>query len=444
MSQWDLRGQTVAGNQYNADNVFTGVESPQHMLANGIRSVRERLYDEARKNLEGAIGRGVDQADAHYYLALALLAGERPSRHQRSPQELMNRVEQQLDAAVRLNPNCGHAYALWAAVKADFYGHAGGPEPSVGSLRERASTATIDPAHMPEISPFLESQQDPIWTALLDAAQRSTAERKPNVHKYFLPYPVPPALAGFQVMMVLGGGGALLALILMIVALSSSDYVLLSCPAVLLGIGGVVVGAKGAIGYFNASSAYRRAVEASEPRPTDAQMERWLQLDKFALLDVALRNLGRPQSDLLCEPQMVIGPASPSQRAVGQDRVQRFSRYKIVVLLLTERRMFAYSCEWDFVRCIVSDVDSFDFRYSDITGIRMRQPLDATAGSVLVLTDEYGQQREVKPRKVFEMIVAGTDRIAVIVDSNDDMNTVQQPTGAAAAERVIRRQLDVR
>lgn len=260
-----------------------------------------------------------------------------------------------------------------------------------------------------------------------------------------MPVPVPPSQLGAQIRMALGAAGLVFALVLLIVATSSEDNALLLCPAVLLGLGAAVLGVKGAVAYFGASSAYRDAVARSEPRPSDTEMDRWLQLDKFAVLDNALRSFGRPQSDLLCEPQMVIGPASPAQRAVGRDRVQRFSRYKVVVLLLSERRMFAYSCEWDFIRCVISDVDSFDFRYSDITGIRMRQPLDATAGSVLVLTDEGGRQHEIKPRRVFEMIVAGTDRIAVIVDpATDEADSIQQPTGAAAAERVIRRQLDIR
>ena len=75
----------------------------------------------------------------------------------------------------------------------------------------------------------------------------------------------------------------------------------------------------------------------------------------------------------------------------------------------------------------------------------MRQPHDATAGNTLVLINEDGSHTEVSPAKIFEMIIAGTDRIAVIINvEHENPQSVQQPTGAAAAEKLIRRQLDSR
>lgn len=443
MSTWNQHGQHVGGDQFNVENLHSGTHTPQQLLIFGTRAVRERLYPEAKSNLEKAIAMGVQHADAHYYLALALLSGVKPSRSEKDPESLVPQVEEQLRRALEIDDTCGHAYALWAAVKQDFYRDRPEPEPSSAWLRAQAGD--VDPAHLTEIAPFFDSPGDETWNLIMRSSQRSTQERKPTAHKYFLPIPVPPSLTGPQVMMVLGGIGVFLGFLLLIGAAADQDNSLLVCPAVLVGIGGLVLGVKGALRFFGARSAYARAVAKSEPRPTDGQMDWWLQLDKFALLDCALRNLDRSLEDLICEPQMVIGPASPSQQAVGQDGVQRFSRYKVVVMLLAKRRVSVYSCEWDFVNCIISNADAFDFRYSDITGIRVRQPHEATAGNTLVLTDSAGREVEISPSKIFEMIIAGTDRIAVIIDAAPSgTQSVQQPSGAAAAEKRIRRQLDVR
>ncbi|MGI5215143.1 hypothetical protein [Plantactinospora sp. CA-290183] len=45
--------------------------------------------------------------------------------------------------------------------------------------------------------------------------------------------------------------------------------------------------------------------------------------------------------------------------------------------------------------------------------------------------------------RMFEMIIAGTDRITVTIDvQRDGRGAELQPTGATATERLIRRQLD--
>ncbi|MEV4462468.1 hypothetical protein AB0J51_02475 [Micromonospora echinofusca] len=50
---------------------------------------------------------------------------------------------------------------------------------------------------------------------------------------------------------------------------------------------------------------------------------------------------------------------------------------------------------------------------------------------------------EVRFAKVFMMIIAGTDRIAVTIDVQaQNTGAGLQPTGATAADRLIRRQLD--
>ncbi|RLK24168.1 hypothetical protein DER29_2065 [Micromonospora sp. M71_S20] len=439
MTTFDQRHQRVFGAQINADAVHINPsDGPEELMSYGRRAVAERLYKRAAEYFTEAIAKGAPGSDPHYYLALALLGGRRPSRMGREAQQVMARVEEHLGRALQVDPAAAHVRALWVAVKRDHYADRHDPGPSVADLE--AGAGDIDPVHAAEIAPFLGNRENRLWKATVAVAQAGIEERKPNVRKYFVRTPVPPVTGGPQAMMVAGGIGLAVALILMIASLSESGYL---CLAVLVGAGGIVLLVKGFSQYNALTSKYERDLAAAEPKPSDEQMDMWLHFDKFGVLDHALRHLDRELDDLICEPQLVIGPASPTEQAVGKDGIRRFSRYKFVILLLGQTRISVFSCEWDFVKCIVSNADAFDFRYKDITGLRTRQLHEAPQGGRLVITDDHGKEMEVRFAKVFEMIIAGTDRIAVTIDVQaQNAGAGLQPTGATATERLVRRQLD--
>ena len=224
--------------------------------------------------------------------------------------------------------------------------------------------------HAAEIAPFLGNRENRLWQATVAVAQAGIEERKPNVRKYFVRTPVPPATGGAQAMMVAGGIGLALALILVLASLSESGYL---CLAVLVGVGGLVLLVKG-YGEYNAPTlSIQRDLAAAEPKPSDEQMDG----------GAALRQVRRSRSRLpaprppvnwtiwICEPRLVIGPASPTEQAVGKDGIRRSRGTSSSSWSLDMTRISVCSCEWDFVKCIVSNADAFDFRYKDITGLRM-------------------------------------------------------------------------
>ncbi|MFG1886772.1 hypothetical protein ACGFIR_02740 [Micromonospora sp. NPDC049051] len=440
MTTFDQQEQHVFGDQINADTVHINPsDGPKELMEYGRRAVAERLYQEAVGYFAAAIAKGARGSAPHYYLALALLGGRRPSRMGREAQQVMARVEEQLDKALQVDPDTGHAALLWAAIKRDHYAGRHDPGPSVSYLESLAGE--VDPVHAAEIAPFLDSRENPLWNDAVAVAKAGIKEREPDVHRYFLRTPDLPATAGPQAIMAAGAAMVALALVLMLASLSTSAYFPLG---ILVGAGGAVLAVKGFRQYDALMSKYDREMAAvTGPTPDDEQMDRWLHFDKIGMLDHALRYVDRELDDLICEPQFVLSPALRTEEAVGDDGIRRFSRYKFVILLLGQSRISVFSCEWDFVRCVVSKADAFDFRYRDITALRMRQLHEAPQGSRLVITDDEGEESEVRFAKVFEMIIAGSDRIAVAIDvqeQNDDAEL--QPTGAAAAERLIRRQLD--
>ncbi|MGI5215142.1 hypothetical protein [Plantactinospora sp. CA-290183] len=303
MTDHDQRYQRIFGTQINADTVHVrSSASADELLGYGMRAIAERLYPKAVELFTEAIAKGATGADPHYYLALALLGGRKPSRLGTQAQEIVPRVEEQLRRAIEHDPNAAHAYALWAAVKRDHYADRLDPGPPLAGLEARART--VDPVHAAEIAPLVSTQENPLWQAALTMARAGVEARRPNVHKYFVRTPNPPDLTGAQALMVTGGIGVLLAFVLTLVGIADTDSAGLLCLSVPMGIGAVYLLGKGGIRRAALGSAYARALSAAEPKPTDEQMDLWLHFDKFGLLDRALGNSDRSLDDLICEPQM--------------------------------------------------------------------------------------------------------------------------------------------
>jgi len=75
-------------------------------------------YESAVKALTGTMENSPNDADDHFYLALALLRG-------RSPKTLTLReareIEKHLRTSCNLNPEAAHPYLVWASLKWDFF-----------------------------------------------------------------------------------------------------------------------------------------------------------------------------------------------------------------------------------------------------------------------------------------------------------------------------------
>lgn len=121
MSKYDQRHQVV-NTQLNADVINIGGEkvsaSPAELVERGKFLLKAHLYVAAVKVLEEALRIGPDMADVQYYLAIALLQGQRPKLLRFST---VRAVESYLQAAICRQPSLGRAYLLWAVVKYDYY-----------------------------------------------------------------------------------------------------------------------------------------------------------------------------------------------------------------------------------------------------------------------------------------------------------------------------------
>lgn len=431
--------------QFIADNIKIDSGdrySPEQLFSLAKDAIKEELYEKARDLLNKAASREFVSPDLHYYLALSWLCGRKPSTWGRRAEEIMHTVEGHLRRAwelvgKRARGQHAHLFALWGLIKKDYYrGRPGsGPGPDVEELL--GFIAHVDPRHVSEIAPFGASHEDVHWREAVDRARKSVRERRPTVHKYFIPDPLPPDHTKAHVMMITGCGVLLVAMAL-VARYRGVVPIILTSPLFLLSV--ATIGG-GLLTKSQRDFRYQQALARARPKPTDEDMDRWLDLDRLLIVNYALTSFSRPPSDLLAFPHMIIGPADNAQHASGRDGVARFSIYKVVVLMLTRHRLSIYTCEWDFINCGPGRAETFDCRYSDVTCLCTKQM--SGDGPVLILRSSEGRAERVPRGRIFEMIIAGTTTVVVVFDAWVGDGGRLQPTGAEAAETMIRNQLNL-
>lgn len=90
---------------------------PLALLSLGITHLQQQSYDFAVKNLKKAAEYLIDDVDAYYYLAIALLKGKRPRK---CTLTTIKDVIAQLETALNLDDQ-GRIYYLYGVIINDFY-----------------------------------------------------------------------------------------------------------------------------------------------------------------------------------------------------------------------------------------------------------------------------------------------------------------------------------
>lgn len=118
----------------------------------GLRYLKKRLFDLAIANLTKAVESMPDDADAYYYLALALIRGGRPKTllHNDAKQ-----IEKYVNTAISLGGKAKHYY-LAAIVNYDYYAANGLNVPKPG-FKQLLANAAVAPKETDEIELLLSS-----------------------------------------------------------------------------------------------------------------------------------------------------------------------------------------------------------------------------------------------------------------------------------------------
>ena len=269
----------------------------------------------------------------------------------------------------------------------------------------------------------------------------TSGSRKELVPKYFVTTPDEPKGGewGGAVLAI----GAVVAVIGLLMLFSGRGDT--ACFSLIMLIGGAFAGWQGLLAMSSRSArmaAYRETLKRAEPKPTDKQMDAWLNADITRLKGEALKKLDLESEQLMrTEPLLIVGPADQTAVAVGKDGTIRFSRYDIVIIYLTDYHLAAYEGSLDIATGSTIRESTQEYHYTDVVSV-------ATQTGSLFNIEINGEKKSIDTYQKFALAVASGDHIDVVVafpqkeQIKEFLSTGEfPPSGAEEAIRVIRSRL---
>ena len=199
--------------------------------------------------------------------------------------------------------------------------------------------------------------------------------------------------------------------------------------------------------YRESLAKYNKAYQLAEPKPSDEQMDAWLQEDIKRLTDEALRELDLEPEQLQQDPIIVVGPSNTASLAIGKDGVVRYSKYDVLIVFLTEYHLAAYTATINMVTGTTLRESTQEYHYTDIVSVATRT--ESSKKFVLVF---QGENKKLPVYKEFSLSVASGDHIRVVTpfdspeflelfESEGEVKIKIPETGADRAVRLIRARL---
>lgn len=244
--------------------------------------------------------------------------------------------------------------------------------------------------------------------------------RAKAVRKYFTKSPKKPSYTSEIVLMAMGGFSLFASFVIAIISLfqyamnsyDSSPLITLFLCATPVFIGGLIVAGNGGVKFWRKKSAYDKAYAIAEPKPSDKEMDNWLEQDKRRLAEDAMKKLELVREQVLRpdEPLVVIGPQMPTYIAAGKDGILRFSRYEMVIIYLTNYHLGAYTCNLDFITGLVESEQTQEYHYTDVVSVSTTN--ENSPFNVMTIDNKI---HPIASHQQFSLSVANGDRIKVTV-----------------------------
>jgi len=162
---------------------------------------------------------------------------------------------------------------------------------------------------------------------------------------------------------------------------------------------------------------YKMTEEELPPPPTAKEIDDFLRQDFNQIIQRALQKLDLVDSQLVRSPLVIYGPLfwktygiSDDEIIVktGDDRILRFSCYQLVVVCLSEDRIAAYSCDYNFLRGSFLNDKATEYLYQDIVSIETEE----------ISTNYTLRSGQVMRRaQIFRLTVPSGNNIQVVVGS---------------------------
>jgi hypothetical protein len=128
-------------------------------------------------------------------------------------------------------------------------------------------------------------------------------------------------------------------------------------------------------------------------RPSEGQMEAWLNCDKMVFLDKALRHYQLKWREIIAHAFLQV-PASYYKRARVKGGPWRYSKYDVRVFLVTQDGVREISTELDFQRVAISGQDRNNFRFDAVSSVQVTETSELSY--TLELTLMNGPARNIR------------------------------------------------
>jgi hypothetical protein len=179
---------------------------------------------------------------------------------------------------------------------------------------------------------------------------------------------------------------------------------------------------------------YNNAKERYNARPSDSQIDQWLQEDLKNIVEKnPLPKLGIDKSELVAESLIVPGPIfwnvsgfnrDEVLRKEGNDKLYRYSIWSVQVFVFTENFLGSYKCYYNWLRDTYVGESTNEFFYKDVVSVKT--DTESTAYS---LFDGHRLEHALS----FQLNLAG-DSVKVIVD---DVNLKTSNEIKSMAEKAV-------
>jgi hypothetical protein len=212
-------------------------------------------------------------------------------------------------------------------------------------------------------------------TSMGDQSTIHPAERRDvAVDKYFRPTPVEPQ-PDPRIRLLLTVGGVLLGILAILLLARAAGVHMSVIPLPLTGIAGLSVLAfalQRRSEYRYQYERYQQELARSEPKPSDAQMQAWLN-EGLQFARARARELLDIGGDAEGDPVVLYGPQPADTAAVkiGRDGVVRYKNYRVLVAVLTARRVSIYECDLDVHDSNLSSEGTAEYHHQDIDGLEV-------------------------------------------------------------------------
>lgn len=192
---------------------------------------------------------------------------------------------------------------------------------------------------------------------------------------------------------------------------------------------------------------YTVAKAAYEARPSDQQMDEWLQEDIEAACKHSLDAMGIDESELVAEKVVITGISFDSAAAdfcyrVGNDGVIRYTPVRVTIVNFGEHQLLSYQCNVDRLSGKMLNESTDEYFYKDVVSVSTK-----TDSCKYNISNAEGQTEvlQTNAAQKFMLVTSGGTSIEVVVDDDEYAKALggkfAQSTPIEKAIQSIRRML---